>query len=286
MTAGGTACYRHGDRPAGVICQRCDRPICPSCMHQASVGFHCPECVKGQGKQKVIHRATSQNSLLGKPPVVTTVLLAVNIAVFVIGGVIDARSMGTRVSSFSADFALYGPCVNGNEWYRLVTGGFLHAGVIHLLFNMLSLYQVGPIVEGALGRARFVTLYFVSLLGGSAGAILLDPNRPVVGASGAIFGLLGALFVLQKAMGINPWHSGVASSIGLNLLITFSIPFISKGGHLGGLVAGALCAYAIIELPRRLRDPQASYYSVALLPLLFVAGILIARSASLPSFAC
>lgn len=278
-------CYRHSDRPTGVTCQRCERPICPSCMLQASVGFHCPECVRGGGQQKVVRgRAAFGN--LSRPPIVTQVLIGINLAVFV-AGLIDEARIGTGRTSFIDNFGLFGPCINDREWYRVITGGFLHAGMLHLAFNMFALYNIGPFLERYLGRVKFVLVYFISLVAGSIGALALTPNAVTVGASGAIFGLMAALFLLQRAQGINPWQSGVATTIVLNLLITLAIPLISKGGHIGGLIGGAAAAYLLLELPRRTRNDKAAMaLSAALIPALFVVAIGIANARALPAVVC
>ena len=136
------------------------------------------------------------------------------------------------------------------DYWRIVTAGFLHTGMIHLLFNMFGLYILGGLLEPAVGRLRFGIIYFVSLLAGSFGALLLEPTAPTVGASGAIFGLMGAAVVVMRNRGINPMESGLGLWIGLNLLITFTIPNISIGGHIGGLIGGAVAAVIMFDLPR------------------------------------
>jgi membrane associated rhomboid family serine protease len=158
-------------------------------------------------------------------------------------------------AQFTARFYLFaGPStlevvggVAEGEWWRIITGGFLHANLLHLAFNMYALYIVGGAMERVVGWPRFLTIYMVSLLGGSAGALLTtDPFIPTVGASGAIFGLFGAFVFLQMSRGMNPMQGGIGPTILLNLLITFAIPGISKGGHIGGLVAGLICGYILL----------------------------------------
>ena len=146
--------------------------------------------------------------------------------------------------------------VDAGEYWRIVTSGFLHAGFLHLLFNMFALYVLGGMLEPAVGRLRFGVIYFVSLLAGSFGALLLEPTGPTVGASGAVFGLMGAAVVVMRNRGVNPMESGLGVWIGLNLLITFTIPGISIGGHIGGLVGGALAAFILFDLRDRLRVPS------------------------------
>jgi membrane associated rhomboid family serine protease len=254
-------CYRHKDRRAGVRCQRCERPICPSCMSSASVGFHCPECVKG-GAQKVYTRASLDRL---NRPVVTQTLVAVNVVIFLIG---------YGRSGVELDFGLIGQGVTldgaigvaAGEWYRVITAGFLHANPIHLLFNMLALYTLGGALEPVLGHVRFAVLYFSSLLCGSAGVLILDPNALTVGASGAVFGLLGAMVIAQRSAGIDPWASGLGLIIGVNLLFTFSVPGISIGGHLGGLIGGLVAGWLLLEGgPRLLGSETAATVAVSAL---------------------
>ncbi len=199
-------CYRHPDQPAGVICQRCDRPICPRCMNQASVGFHCPECAK-VGAQKV-YRGTAA---LQTRPLLTQVLIAANVAVFVLAAVIDGGgALQGSIGSVHIDFGLIARAfyrgeligVAEGEWYRMVTSGFLHFGVIHLLFNMYALWILGGAVEHLAGRARLAAGYGVSVLAGSLGALILSPDSLTAGASGGVFGLMGFILVAQRLQGL------------------------------------------------------------------------------------
>jgi membrane associated rhomboid family serine protease len=248
-------CYRHPDRRAGVVCQRCDRPICPDCMRQASVGFHCPECTKSSG-QKVVRAAQ-----LRTRPVVTNVLIALNVAVFAAG-----LGGGLRTTdSMTVDGGLIGVGrlstgeligVAEGEWWRTITSGFLHANFIHIGFNMFILYQLGNLLEPALGRLRFGLVYAVALLSGSLGVLILDPNHLTVGASGAVFGLMGAAVAAMRARGIDPFATGLGGTIVLNLALTFAIPNISIGGHVGGLIGGFICGHLLVDVgPRYLKDP-------------------------------
>lgn len=194
-----------------------------------------------------------------QPILVTSILIAVNIAVFVYVTLQDPSSLGSRgITKGQAQLGLSaGVIENGGVlrlpdgglyvaepggWYRLVTSGFLHFGIIHLGFNMYLLYMLGQMIEPVVGRVRFALIYLAALLGGSAGAMLLQPNALHGGASGAVFGLMGAAFVGYRMRGVNPFHTGIGMLLVLNLLITFAIPGISIGGHLGGFVAGLVCA--------------------------------------------
>ena len=252
-------CYRHSGRETGVSCSNCGRPICPECMTSTSVGMRCPECAR----QKT--RTRSMGSLQSEP-VLTYALIAVNVIVsigLVAGG---ASATGGLGSSLIDDGAVSRAAVEQGEWWRILTAGFLHAGLLHLFFNMFGLYILGGLLEPAIGRVRFAVLYFVSLLAGSFGALLFSPEGLTVGASGAIFGLMGAAFVYMRNRGINPMESGLGLWIGLNLLITFTIPNISIGGHVGGLVGGALAALVMFDVGDRVRAP-------AYVPLLLAGAI-------------
>jgi membrane associated rhomboid family serine protease len=241
-------CYRHPDRRAGVICQRCDRPICPSCMNQASVGFHCPECTR-TGRQKVVSARS-----LATNPLVTLVLVAANLAIFagdLLTPVITVNEVADLpffdMHQLSAEGALYGPAVAAGDWWRPITGGFLHVNLVHVGFNMFLLWQLGGLLEPAVKRWAFSVLYVMSLLGGSFLTLILDNDAVTVGASGAVFGLMGATFVAMRSRGINPFQTGIGPLIVINLVLTFAIPNISVGGHIGGLAAGALGGWILWE---------------------------------------
>ena len=233
-------CYRHPTRETGVSCSNCGNPICPDCMTATPVGMRCPDCA-GQ-KQRVQTMRTMYS-----PPTVTYVLIAINVLLFLGSGGSFGGGGGNRVF---ADFALWGPLVAEGEYWRLVTSGFMHSGLLHLGFNMYVLYWLGTMLEPSLGHVRFTALYLASLLAGSFGVMLLSPNAVTVGASGAVFGLMAAAFVMQKARGINPMQSGLGPVILLNICITFLVPNISIGGHLGGLVGGAIAAFLMDRVAR------------------------------------
>jgi membrane associated rhomboid family serine protease len=174
---------------------------------------------------------------------------------------------------FIVDGGLLGREVAGGEWWRIVTSGFLHAGLMHLLFNMLALYNLGRILEPTIGRVRFAVLYATSLLAGSFGVLILSPDALTVGASGAVFGLMGALVAAQRATGVDPWSSGVGGLIGINLLITFTIPGISIGGHVGGLVGGLVAGWVLVDAgPQAFRQRWAPTALVAVLGAAAFAG--------------
>jgi membrane associated rhomboid family serine protease len=229
-------CYRHPDRETGVSCSNCGRPICTNCMTTTPVGMRCPECAKQKTQVRTLRNSAHR-------PVVTMTLIALNVLIY-FGG-------STR-AGFLADYGLYGPAVANGDWWRLLTAGFLHGGLLHIGFNMYILWYLGNLVEGELGPVRFAALYFASLLAGSFGALLFSPTSLTVGASGAVFGLMGATFVMQRARGIDPMQGGIGPLILLNLAIGFLPGLnISIGGHVGGLIGGALAGYAIDQLQRR-----------------------------------
>jgi membrane associated rhomboid family serine protease len=225
-------CYRHPDRESGVRCRRCERPICPACMITAPVGFQCPSCVRGGPAVRPLRS-------LRRDPWVTRVIVGVCVAVF-LPSLGQGASLGRGAGDLVENLALSAPDVATGEWWRLVTSGFLHLGLLHVGFNMLILYQLGQLLEPALGRWRFAALYATALLGGSFGALLVSPDALTAGASGAVYGLMGAAVVGLRRRGIDPMQSGIGGLLVVNLLLTFVIPGISIGGHLGGLAAGAV----------------------------------------------
>ena len=238
-------CYRHKDRETGVSCSNCGNPICPDCMTATPVGMRCPECSRQKTQVRTMRSMAVE-------PTVAYVLIAINVLMY----------FGMQASPSNQvyrDFVLFGPLVADGEWWRLLTAGFLHGGLFHLLLNMYALFFLGRMLEPALGHVRFAGLYFASLLAGSFGAVLLDPDTPVVGASTAIFGLLGAAIIMARNRGIDIMASGLGPVLIINLVITFFPGFnISVGGHLGGLVGGFAAAFAIEALASRRRSQVAA----------------------------
>jgi membrane associated rhomboid family serine protease len=265
-------CYRHPSRETGVSCSNCGKPICPDCMTSTPVGMRCPDCA---GQRQRVQTMRS----LHVDPIATYVLIGINVLMFLGSGgggglLTGGGSGGSRVFN---DFALYGPLIDlQNEYWRLVTSGFLHSGILHIGFNMYILYWLGTMLEPSLGHTRFVALYFASLLAGSFGALLLDPNAVTVGASGAVFGLMGAAFVLERARGIDPMQSGIGPIILINLVLGFVIPNVSIGGHLGGLIGGALCAFAMERVSGRGRGVLLPVVACVLIGVVAaVAGVAV-----------
>lgn len=255
-------------------------------MVPASVGFHCPACTSAAPPTGVAR------PLAGVDPVATKVLIGLNVAMFVAMVVTSSAPQqalsgggGEMVQHFGLIghpgylvpgmmFPEFSFGVAAGEWWRLVTGGFLHGGMLHLGFNMLVLWLLGSQLERALGWQRFVVLYVASLLAGSLGVMLLDPTAMTVGASGAIFGLMGAAVALQRAAGMSWWSSGLGTLLVVNLLITFTIPGISVGGHIGGLVGGLATGAAMVAVDRRMRSMSAAVgVGVALSVVFLVAGV-------------
>ena len=247
-------CYRHPNRETGVSCSECGRGICPDCMVFAPVGIRCPDHAgRVQGAARVT-QGVRRVSYEGQGALVTKILIGINVLVFLIT-LAQGSSLGQTSGSLFEKGALFvsspfypGGLADG-EWWRLITAAFLHASLIHLAFNMLVLWFVGAPVEQAIGRGRFLAIYIVSGLAGSAGAILFSPHAVTVGASGAIFGIFGAALVLEAQR--NYVLGGQALGlIAVNLIFTFAIPNISVGGHIGGLIGGALSMLAFSRLGR------------------------------------
>ncbi len=239
--AGPQSCYRHPGRETGVRCTRCDRPICPECMIPAAVGFQCPECVK-EGSKTVRQPRTLTGARVSADSPVTRILLGVNVVIFALiflsrdGG----RGFGRFVMS-PFDIAFSG------EYYRLLSSTFLHAEPLHIMFNMYALLLLGDTVERQLGRWRYIALYFAAGLAGSAASYAFSLNGGI-GASGAIFGLFGALFVIQKRMRADT--SQLVVVLLLNLGIALVFPNIDWRAHVGGLVAGAVITAGYVYLGR------------------------------------
>lgn len=273
-------CYRHPDRETYIRCQRCERPICPDCMLPAAVGFQCPECVR-EGARTTRQGLTPYGGRRsGDPRLTSLVLISLNVAVFVAitvtGGyssrlidLLALRPAGGVVITQRGPVDLLGVS-SGGVW-QLLTVGFTHVQLLHIAFNMLALYFLGPTLESVLGRTRFLAVYLVSLLGGSAAVMWLSaPYGQTVGASGAIFGLFGALLVV--ALKVRGQVQQILLWLGLNLVITFAVPGISWQGHLGGLVTGAVLAAAIVYAPKQRRS-LVQWGAIGLVLAVLLVGI-------------
>ncbi|MEM9034803.1 MAG: rhomboid family intramembrane serine protease [Actinomycetota bacterium] len=268
-------CFYHRDRETGRHCTRCGRPACPECLRAASVGAHCFQCVRDAAPARSETRRV-QRVLAGHPLNVTKVLIGANVAVFLLGVALDG-GVRTR-GELAIDYGLFGPFVGQfGEWWRIFTSGFLHAGMLHLGLNMMALWFLGRMLEPALGSARFAGVYVASLIGGSFGALLASPNALTVGASGAIYGLLGAAFTGSRARGLNPFDSGIGGLLLINLLVTFAVPGISIGGHLGGLIAGGLLGFVLLH-PSTQRRVGVASLSVSAIAVIGLIGALWAAN--------
>jgi membrane associated rhomboid family serine protease len=256
------ACYRHPDRETGLSCSECGRPICTDCVTFAPVGLRCPDHAASGNAPKVqrqVRRVVRGTRVRPTDAIVTRILVAINVIVYLIT-VAQGSGLNDPGGSLFNKWALFGPLVGGGDWWRLITSAFLHASVIHIAFNMLALWWLGAPVEMALGRVRFIGLYLVSGLAGAAGALVADPNAVTVGASGAIFGLLGAGLILEwQATG--SIAGNYLTLILINLAISFAVPGISIGGHLGGLIGGILATLAFARFGRG----HAAYGKIGLL---------------------
>ncbi len=274
-----TTCYRHPDRVAGVGCQRCGRPICPQCMVQASVGFQCPDCTHARPQQVITSR-----TMFGRggtsDVVVGKVIIAINVAAFLLMSALGGSASRPQGAVYE-NGVIFGPLVADGEWWRIVSGAFLHAGPLHLLMNMFLLWLLAKELEPAVGHLRFGLLYVTSVIGGSLGVLLLSPNDLTLGASGGVFGLMGALVVLQLRARQNPWNSGLGGLIVINLVITFLVPGISIGGHLGGLLAGAAAGALVTPL----RWPQENAKVKDGFVVLFALGLGVAAVLAAQAFA-
>ena len=210
-------------------------------MTPTPVGMRCPEC----SSQRT--RVTTGTSAFGRSNAApaTWVLIALNVIAFLaeLAGGADFNGEGSSVVN---DFATSAPAIADGEWYRVVTGAFLHAGPLHLGLNMFALYILGSLLEPSIGSARYVAIYFASLLAGSLGVVLLEPDTQAVGASGAVFGLFAGAFVIARGRGLEEVASQLGFLIVINFVFTFSIPGISIGAHLFGAIGGALCALLVV----------------------------------------
>lgn len=236
-----TTCYRHPGRATRVSCSKCGRPICTDCMTPSPVGMRCPECSSQTTKVKTLSAA-------GGEPRATIALIVICVLAYLAEGNFGVSGGG---GALFRDGALFGPLVEAGEWWRLVTYGFLHAGLLHIGFNMLLLWLFGREMEPQLGTPRFLGIYFSSLLAGAFGALLFSPDAATVGASGAIFGLMGAAAAIMYSRGINPFQTDVGMLILFNLGLGLFVSNVSIGGHIGGLVGGVLGGLAVAAGERR-----------------------------------
>ena len=233
-------CYRHPQNETAVTCSNCGRPICTECMVFAPVGIKCPECAgTPTGAKKAAQKVSSVGS--AAPFGVTEVLVGVMVLVFIGQLAVSGGNIGSPEDTLFQKGALAGFKLEQGEWYRLVTNAFLHGNLLHIFFNALMLWWLGRPLEHLIGHLRFAAIVIVSILAGSAGAlVLMGPSDAAIGASGAVFGILGAGIVLEQ-QGINVFGGSALVIAALNLGLGFVLGNVSIGGHIGGLIGGALC---------------------------------------------
>ncbi|KUO13372.1 rhomboid family intramembrane serine protease [Streptomyces sp. DSM 15324] len=272
-----TTCYRHPQVESRVSCTRCERFICPDCMREAAVGHQCPDCVR-EGARSVRRARTVVGGRVSAVPLVTYVLIGLNVLAYlaeaVDDGVVDRFAV---LGTVPPGYVPWG--VAHGEWYRLLTGAFLHQpptqgtfGILHIVMNMVSLWNLGRVVESQLGRIRYLALYLLSALGGSVLVLLMAPMVVTVGASGAIFGVGAAYYVLARRLGADMSQVNRFMA-GLLLWLVISAGLTAWQAHLGGLLTGGAVALAFAHAPRDRRRPwiQAGACGVLLVLLLVCA---------------
>jgi membrane associated rhomboid family serine protease len=231
-------CYRHPRTETAVSCSNCGRPICTDCMVFSAVGIKCPECAGSPAGTKRAATRVRSVAREGSGFLATKTLIGINVLVFLVEAA-QANSITQPGGEIFLRGYLRAPEVADGEWWRLVTAAFLHANPLHIFFNMLMLWWFGRPLELMLGRGRFLAIYFISILAGSAGALLVTPTGATIGASGAVFGILGAGLVLERHR-IDVFGGSALLIIVFNLALSFTLSTVSIGGHVGGLVGGAL----------------------------------------------
>ena len=260
-------CYRHPDRVTYVSCTRCAHPICPECMRTASVGFQCPDCV-GEAAAAMRQPTTVAGAQLIDRPVLTYGLIAVNLVVF-------AVQLAVGINDLAVDFGMwpFGIAI-GNEWWRLLTSAFLHGSFLHVAFNMYVLFVLGPPLERILGHLRFLVLYVTAALGGSVVSYAFSDVRTVsVGASGAIFGLMGALIVAGRRLRADIRQ--VVVLLAVNVVIGFIAPGIDWRAHLGGLVVGAASAAVLVWTPPGMRGWRTAWQVLGEAAILLALAVML-----------
>jgi membrane associated rhomboid family serine protease len=234
-------CFHHHDREAGRHCTRCGRPACAECLHQASVGSQCWECIKAARpptKERV------RRSLAGRRLIATQALIVANVIVFALTNGVNGDVSNPHLDRYGAVTFK----IAQGEWWRLITSGFIHFGVFHIAFNMLALYFIGILLEPGVGSWRFLAIYGASLLAGSLGAMLFQPvNVLGGGASGAVFGVGAAATMIMARRGVRFWDTGFGPLLAINLVGDLFIAGISIGAHIGGAIGGAIIGGVMIE---------------------------------------
>ena len=256
-------CYRHSDRVSYISCTRCGRPVCPDCMVAAPVGFQCRACVASAASETVTPTTVAGGQYIANPAV-TYALIGINLAIFLL------QYLG-GIKEVAGDWGMWpvGIAVGG-EWWRLLTGAFLHGSLLHIAFNMYILFALGPTLERVLGHGRYLLLYVLAALGGGVASYAFSEMRTVsVGASGAIFGLMAALIVAGRRMRYD--IKQVVILLGINVVIGFMAPNVDWRAHLGGLVTGAAVAAVLVYAPRAHRNLWQTLGVLGILGVLIVA---------------
>lgn len=275
-------CSWHPDRQTALTCTRCGRPACPECLTPASVGFHCRACV-AEAQATVRPVRTVAGGRVGQKPIVSMILIGINLAFFLVTALQARSAMNLSLSRLYVQGSLIPAEVSSGEYWRLVTAAFLHGSLIHIATNMISLYLLGLPLERMLGRGRFLTIYLLSLLGSSVSVMLFSPAfSPTIGASGAIYGLMGALVVTFKRFGFDLRQLLVV--VALNVYITFQVPGISWQGHLGGLVVGAIVGAAMVYPPPDKRKQWL--WGTAITLVVVLIALLLYRDAQIGEWFC
>jgi membrane associated rhomboid family serine protease len=290
MEASAQTCYRHPGRETNVSCSNCGKPICTDCMTPSPVGMRCPDCANQ--RQKVYTRADITPGPVAaawRETPVTTALIAINLVVFILqiatGAQIGLLTSGVQ-GWVTEHGVFFGPLIAHGEYWRVITPGFLHFGLLHIALNMYLLYILGRMLEPELGAIQMLAVYLTSLIAGSLGAMILEPGTPSAGASGAVFGLMGMALVVAWSRQNREALQQIAILVALNLFITFGNSSISKGGHLGGLLGGAISALILFKIGERLglvgvhgkNRWIGTGIIVALGVILYVACIVVARN--------
>ena len=258
-------CYRHPDRATYVRCTRCGNPICPDCMQVASVGFQCPDCV-GAAAAAIRQPTTVAGARLIDRPLVTYTVIGINLAVFAI-------QLLVGINELAVDFGMwpFGIAID-DQWWRLLTSAFLHGSFLHIAFNMYVLFVLGPPLERILGHGRFVALYLMAAAGGSVASYAFSDIRTVsVGASGAIFGLMGALIIAGRRLRTDIRQ--VLILLAINVVIGFLAPGIDWRAHLGGLVTGMVVAAVLVYTPAPMRQWRAAWQLIGISALVVVLAM-------------
>lgn len=271
-------CVRHPDRPTPLACSRCDRPACPECLRPASVGFHCVDCL-AEGRRTVRRPVTISGARPDRKPIVVSVLIAVNVLLFAITAAQAHSVTNLAGSSLFRHWQLVPIVTRNGYWYQLVTAGFLHINPIHIAMNMFALWVIGRDLERILGPVRFTAVYLIGLIGGDVDVLLFGHvDEATVGASGAVFALMGGLLVIVYRLKVNPGQ--VIGLIAINLVISVAIPGISLLGHVGGLVTGAAVTAGLVWAPPRRRTAWQVGVSAGVVVLLVI--LVLVRFSQIP----